>query len=196
MVVTRAHSCDVVCLKAILQKPAAYVGMMGSRKRSALVREQLVQAGAAPERVERLHAPIGLAIGAQSAPEIALSILAQIVEIKSQRQLTEGFSPELQATMAQLTAPAVLCTIVSRHGSTPREIGSKMLVLPEGRTVGSVGGGIMEYRVQQLAARMLAGQAGACQLAAYTTEGASDAAAIAACGGSMEVFLQRLEPEE
>lgn len=196
VVVTRAHSCDVVCLKAILQKPAAYVGMMGSRKRSALVREQLAQAGAAPERVERLCAPIGLAIGAQTAPEIALSILAQIVEVKSQRQLTEGFSPELQAAMAQLTAPAVLCTIVARHGSTPREIGSKMLVLPEGRTVGSVGGGIMEYRVQQLAARMLAGQAGACQLAAYTTEGARDAAAIAACGGSMEVFLQRLEPEE
>ena len=196
VVVTRAHNCDLECLTAILQKPAAYVGMMGSRKRSALVREQLVQAGAAPERVERMCAPIGLAIGAQSAPEIALSILAQIVEVKSQRQLTEGFSPELQATMAQLTAPAVLCTIVARHGSTPREIGSKMLVLPEGRTVGSVGGGIMEYRVQQLAARMLAGQAGACQLAAYTTEGASDAAAIAACGGSMEVFLQRLEPEE
>ena len=196
VVVTRAHSCDVVCLKAILQKPAAYVGMMGSRKRSALVREQLAQAGAAPERVERLCAPIGLSIGAQTAPEIALSILAQIVEVKSQRQLTEGFSPELQAAMAQLTAPAVLCTIVARHGSTPREIGSKMLVLPEGRTVGSVGGGIMEYQIRQLAARMLAGQAGPCRLAACTTEGASDAAAIAACGGSMEVFLQRLETED
>lgn len=48
-----------------------------------LVRRQLLEAGADPARVERLHAPIGLAIGARSAQEIALSILAQIVEIKS-----------------------------------------------------------------------------------------------------------------
>ena len=45
VVVTRAHSCDVQCLTAILQKPAAYVGMMGSRGRAALVRRQLTEAG-------------------------------------------------------------------------------------------------------------------------------------------------------
>ena len=58
-----------------------------------------------------------------------------------------------------------------------------------------VGGGIMEYRTQQLARELLEPGAAPCRLAAFTTEGASDAAAIAACGGSMEVFLQRLEPE-
>ena len=65
-----------------------------------------------------------------------------------------------------------------------------------GSAVGSVGGGIMEYRTQQLARELLEPGAAPCRLAAFTTEGASDAAAIAACGGSMEVFLQRLEPEE
>ena len=54
----------------------------------------------------------------------------------------------------------------------------------------------MEYRTQQLARELLEPGAAPCRLAAFTTEGASDAAAIAACGGSMEVFLQRLEPEE
>ena len=68
-----------------------------------------------------------------------------------------------------------------------------MLVLPDGSAVGSVGGGIMEYRTQQLARELLEPGAAPCRLAAFTTEGASDAAA---CGGSMEVFLQRLEPEE
>ena len=196
VVVTRAHSFDVECLTSILRKPTAYVGMMGSKGRAALVRRQLTEAGLDPVRVEQLHAPIGLAIGSKTAEEIALSILAEIVQVKSKRQQTEGFSPALLEALAQMETPAVLVTIVARHGSTPREIGSKMLVLPDGRTIGSVGGGIMEYRIQQLAAEMLAGEKGAYQLAAYTTDGKNDDAAIAACGGSMEVFLQCIQPEE
>ena len=175
MVVTRAHSCDIACLRSILQKPAAYVGMMGSRKRAALVHTQLAELGLPQERIDALHAPIGLSIGAKTAQEIALSILAEIVSVKNSRQQTEGFSPALLAALEQQTAPAVLATIVGRHGSTPR--------------------GIMEYRTQQLARELLEPGAAPCRLAAFTTEGASDAAAIAACGGSMEVFLQRLEPE-
>ena len=196
VVVTRAHSCDIACLRSILQKPAAYVGMMGSRKRAALVHTQLAELGLPQERIDALHAPIGLSIGAKTAQEIALSILAEIVSVKNSRQQTEGFSPVLLAALEQQTAPAVLATIVGRHGSTPREEGSKMLVLPDGSAVGSVGGGIMEYRTQKLARELLEPGAAPCRLAAFTTEGASDAAAIAACGGSMEVFLQRVEPEE
>ena len=194
-VLTRAHAYDITCLKQILQKPAAYVGMMGSRGRSELVRRQLAEAGLDPARVARLHAPIGLAIGAKTSEEIALSILSEIVSVKSGRQQTEGFAPALLSALEAQTKPAVLATIVARHGSTPREIGSKMLVLPDGSTVGSVGGGIMEYQTLQLARELLAGAPGSCCLAAFTTEGDHDAAAIAACGGSMEVFLQRLEPE-
>ena len=196
VVVTRAHSCDVQCLTAILQKPAAYVGMMGSRGRAALVRRQLTEAGLDPARVEQLRAPIGLAIGAKTAEEIALSILAQIVQVKSARSLTEGFPPAILEAFRALQTPAVLATIVSRHGSTPREVGSKMLVLPEGRAVGSVGGGIMEYRIQQLAGKMLAGAAAPAQLVDLTTDGTGDDAAIAACGGSMELLLTLLETGE
>ena len=94
----------------------------------------------------RPHAPIGLAIGAQTAAEIALSILAQIVQVKNARPQTEGYPIALLDAMVQAEnarTPAVLATIVGRHGSTPREEGSKMLVLPDGSAVGSVGGGIM-----------------------------------------------------
>ena len=161
-----------------------------------LMRQALTEAGLDPARVEQLHAPTGLAIGAKTAEEIALSILAQIVQVKSTRSLTEGFPPAILEAFRALQTPAVLATIVSRHGSTPREVGSKMLVLPEGRAVGSVGGGIMEYRIQQLAGKMLAGAVAPAQLADLTTDGTGDDAAIAACGGSMQVFLQRIEPEE
>ena len=194
IVLTRAHAFDLDCLRAILSKPAAYVGMMGSRGRAALVRRQLVEAGADAACVEQIHAPIGLAIGAKTAQEIALSILAQVVEIKSQRQQTEGFLPALLAALQAAQAegtPAVLVTIVARHGSAPREVGSKMLVLPD-KTIGSVGGGIMEYRAQQQAARMLAGAEAPCQRMTCSADGKNTDAAIAACGGSMELLLKRL----
>ena len=142
VVVTRAHSCDIACLRSILQKPAAYVGMMGSRKRVALVHTQLAELGLPQERIDALHAPIGLSIGAKTAQEIALSILAEIVSVKNSRQQTEGFSPALLAALEQQTAPAVLATIVGRHGSTPQEEGSKMVVLPAGSAEGRVGGGV------------------------------------------------------
>ena len=145
-VLTRSHAFDLDCLTLILQKPAAYVGMMGSRGRAALVRRQLLETGLDSQRVESLCAPIGLAIGAQTAAEIALSILAQIVQVKNARPQTEGYPIALLDAMVQaenVRTPAVLATIVGRHGSTPREEGSKMLVLPDGSAVGSVGGGIM-----------------------------------------------------
>ena len=81
-VLTRSHAFDLDCLTQILQKPAAYVGMMGSRGRAALVRRQLLENGLDSQRIDALCAPIGLAIGAQTAAEIALSILAQIVQVK------------------------------------------------------------------------------------------------------------------
>ena len=182
MVVTRAHAFDVACLEQILQKPAAYVGMMGSRGRAALVRRQLLEAGADAARVEAVQAPIGLAIGAKTAEEIALSILAQIVEVKNARPQTEGFAPALLA--------AVLATIIARHGSTPREVGSKMLLLPDGTTVSSVGGGIMEYRTRQAAAEMLAGHTASVQTVTFSADGKNEDAAVAACGGSMELLLE------
>ena len=196
-VLTRSHAFDLDCLTLILQKPAAYVGMMGSRGRAALVRRQLLETGLDSQRVESLCAPIGLAIGAQTAAEIALSILAQIVQVKNARPQTEGYPITLLDAMVQAeNAPAVLATIVARHGSTPRDVGAKMLVLPDGSTVGSVGGGIMEHYTVQAARKMLAQAAPALQCLQLSADGKNEDAAIAACGGSMEVLLQTLFPGE
>lgn len=121
VVVTRAHAFDVVCLEKILRKPAAYVGMMGSKGRAALVRRQLLEQGMDAPRVEALCAPIGLPIGSQTAEEIALSILAQVVSVKNARPQTEGFSSALLDAMQhadQSGQKAVLAVIIARHGST------------------------------------------------------------------------------
>lgn len=198
-VLTRAHTFDLDCLTQILQKPAAYVGMMGSRGRAALVRRQLLETGLDSQRVEALCAPIGLAIGAQTAAEIALSILAQIVQVKNARPQTEGYPIALLDAMVQAgkaSTPAVLATIVARHGSTPRDVGAKMLILPDGSTVGSVGGGIMEHYTVQAARKMLAQAVPALQCLQLSADGKNEDAAVAACGGSMEVLLQTLCPGE
>ena len=198
-VLTRSHAFDLDCLTQILQKPAAYVGMMGSRGRAALVRRQLLENGLDSQRIDALCAPIGLAIGAQTAAEIALSILAQIVQVKNARPQTEGYPIALLDAMVQAEkarTPAVLSTIVARHGSTPRDVGAKMLILPDGNTVGSVGGGIMEHYTVQAALKLLAQAAPALQCLQLSADGKNEDAAIAACGGSMEVLLQTLCPGE
>lgn len=198
-VLTRSHAFDLDCLTLILQKPAAYVGMMGSRGRAALVRRQLLETGLDSQRIGALCAPIGLAIGAQTAAEIALSILAEIVQVKNGRPQTEGYPIALLDAMVQAEnarTPAVLATIVARHGSTPRDVGAKMLILPDGSTVGSVGGGIMEHYTVQAAQKLLAQAAPVLQCLQLSADGKNEDAAIAACGGSMEVLLQTLCPGE
>ena len=192
VVVTRAHAFDVVCLEKILRKPAAYVGMMGSKGRAALVRRQLLEQGMDAPRVEALCAPIGLPIGSQTAEEIALSILAQVVSVKNARPQTEGFSSALLDAMQhadQSGQKAVLAVIIARHGSTPREVGAKMLISQDGTLTGSVGGGIMEHRTILAAQEMLAGKAPAHQTVHFSADGKNEDAAVAACGGSMELLI-------
>lgn len=199
VVVTRAHAFDVVCLEKILRKPAAYVGMMGSKGRAALVRRQLLEQGMDAPRVEALCAPIGLPIGSQTAEEIALSILAQVVSVKNARPQTEGFSSALLDAMQhadQSGQKAVLAVIIARHGSIPREVGAKMLISQDGTLTGSVGGGIMEHRTILAAQEMLAGKAPAHQTVHFSADGKNEDAAVAACGGSMELLLTLLETGE
>lgn len=74
---------DDPALKIILTKPVFYVGALGSSRTHARRRERLLAAGLAPEQVDRIHGPIGLKINARTPEEIAVAILAEIVEAKN-----------------------------------------------------------------------------------------------------------------
>lgn len=80
-VVTLSHDpkIDDPALRAALRSDAFYVGALGSRKTNAKRRERLAAAGLAEEQLARIHAPVGLDIGADTPEEIALAIMAQIV---------------------------------------------------------------------------------------------------------------------
>ncbi len=83
VIVTRNHELDAEALAACLDRPAAYIGMIGSRRKVAHIRQRLVASGRAlPDALARIHAPIGLDVGAVTVPEIAVSILAEIIAIR------------------------------------------------------------------------------------------------------------------
>ena len=99
VVVTRGHRYDKECLEQICEKPAAYVGMIGSRRRVALLKEQLFGQGISKEWLDVLHAPIGLDIGAETPEEIAVAIMAEIIAEKNKSGSTTAFSVEQQEAM-------------------------------------------------------------------------------------------------
>jgi xanthine dehydrogenase accessory factor len=79
VVLTHDHKLDIPALLAAIRSPARYVGAIGSRTTNNARVEMLRAEGATEEQIARIHAPIGLNIGAQTPPEIALSIIAQMV---------------------------------------------------------------------------------------------------------------------
>jgi xanthine dehydrogenase accessory factor len=86
-VVLTAHDYkyDLPVLKVVLPARPAYVGLLGSKRRGAAIKEFLRDAGMDQSLLDQLHVPTGLDIGAETAAEIALSILAEAVALKSGR---------------------------------------------------------------------------------------------------------------
>jgi len=83
VIASHSHQRDAEALGACLRRGAAYVGMIGSRRKVALMRQDIVASGRATEaELARVHAPIGLDIGARTVPEIATSIVAQLIAVR------------------------------------------------------------------------------------------------------------------
>ena len=83
VIVTRGHKHDAEALEACIHKPAAYIGMIGSRRKVALIRKNFIETGiATSEEFDRIFTPIGLDIGAVTVPEIAASITAQLIAVR------------------------------------------------------------------------------------------------------------------
>jgi xanthine dehydrogenase accessory factor len=77
--VTRGHKHDEISLRAVVNSRAAYVGMIGSKRRVAAVLQHLIEEGADAEAIGRVRTPIGLDIGAETPEEIAVSIMGEVI---------------------------------------------------------------------------------------------------------------------
>ena len=78
--VTRGHKHDESSLRQVVDSDAAYVGMIGSKRRVTAVLEHILADGVSPELIAKVHTPIGLDIGAETPEEIAVSIMAEIIQ--------------------------------------------------------------------------------------------------------------------
>lgn len=80
---TRGVTVDVPGLPGLLQSPAAYIGIIGSRRRWATTVKQMIASGVPAESLNRVHSPIGLELRAETPEEIAVSIMAEIIMLRS-----------------------------------------------------------------------------------------------------------------
>lgn len=76
---TRGHNFDDLALEAAVRTPAAYVGLLGSKRKTILIYQALLGRGISAERLKQVHSPVGLDLGGRTPEEIALSIMAEIV---------------------------------------------------------------------------------------------------------------------
>jgi len=81
-VVTRGHNEDERCMQAVVLTNPDYTGLIGSKRRTSIVIDRLREKGATEEQLKKIHAPIGLDIGAISPEEVALAIIAEIVAVR------------------------------------------------------------------------------------------------------------------
>lgn len=83
VIMTRGHQYDYEVLAQVLRSGAKYIGCIGSKRKIAVCRERLIEAGFTAEEYQRVHAPIGLAIGAETPAEIAVSITAELIAVRA-----------------------------------------------------------------------------------------------------------------
>lgn len=160
LIMTRDHAYDRQCLQYLLGQPCGYLGMLGSRKRVEALKEKLRQSGMDPALFAKLHSPVGLDIHARTPEEIAVSVMGELIAEKNATENGIVYEHALETCLSSWTEGsrdlcAVLVTIIEKHGSAPRDVGTKMLVTEAGDLVGTIGGGTLEAEAIETARRLL-----------------------------------------
>ena len=202
-VITRGHRHDAACLRVLLvgEQPR-YLGLIGSRRRTIELFNMLEEEGFDRAKIDRIHTPIGLAIGAETPKEIAISILAELISIRSsksrdreaERLALASHEPELLAYLLANQEPCALAVVVEKSGSTPVPTGAVMAVNALGGIVGTVGGGCGEHEIVKHALEVLrTGQPRLIQLD-MSNDVAEEEGMV--CGGQMKVWIEPFSAEE
>ena len=187
VIVTRGHKDDRRCLEFAIDKDYAYVGMIGSKAKVATVVESLLEAGYSRELTDKVHTPIGLKIGGQTPAEIAVSIAAEIIKEKNINQKTE-ISEEILKEIIEDNQAKVLATIVEKVGSSPRGIGTKMLIKEDKSFKGTVGGGSVENAVYLKSLELIDSRSSDVEMYNLSNSDASTLGMV--CGGKVKVVFE------
>lgn len=190
VIVTRGHRHDQSSLRQALQYEPAYIGMIGSRRRVHIVKSQLLQEGFPSEKLDAVQAPIGLPIGAVTPEEIAISIIAQVIQYRRKANWPDPEKDVLEQ-ISRINGPAALVTITASQGSVPREAGAKMIVWPDGQTRGSIGGGCAESDIAGVGRDVIRNKKSQFKEIDLTGSAAEDEGMV--CGGTMQVLIEYYE---
>lgn len=193
VVVTRGHQGDALCARQILRRPYTYFGMIGSRTKVKLTREMLLSEGFEERQLDSIHAPIGLPIGGETPEEIAVSIMAEIVQIKN--RFKRASNDERIEKAAEEGRHGTMLTIVRKSGSSPRGVGSKMFLDREGNLYGTIGGGSVEFQALRHAGKRNETKMENPETIAYNLsqkESADLENLGMVCGGNVEVLFENL----
>jgi xanthine dehydrogenase accessory factor len=83
LILTRCHATDKLLVRKYIDAPAAYIGLIGSEAKIRQFTRELEEEGISAERFRRIHAPVGIPIGGKNPAEIAISVLAEIIQVKN-----------------------------------------------------------------------------------------------------------------
>lgn len=138
IIVTRGHKDDDICLRYALSVKHSYIGMIGSKGKVALTFDRLAADGISREALAEVHAPIGLKIDGNTPGEVAISIAAELVQVKNQKKRSL-FSEELAQGLREERGPLVMATVIEKNGSSQGKRGARMLVNEKGDIYGHRG---------------------------------------------------------
>ena len=130
VIVTRGHKDDMRVLAWAVGTDARYIGMIGSKRKVLSVYKALEKEGFAPEKFERVHAPVGLDIGALTPEEIAVSIAAELIAVRRNapnlphKSVKLSEAARLLQRLTPMLAAAILAAGESRRMGSPESAGS------------------------------------------------------------------------
>ena len=196
VIITRGHRHDEECLRQILNQPETiYVGMIGSKRRVEIVKQELSAEGFDEDRLGRVCTPIGLSIGSATPEEISISIIAQLIKRKRMDRADQFIVNRSDMDSNMLCKLATLenerccmVTIIATKGSVPRGVGAKMLVYDTGQIDGSIGGGCSESAIMRTALELIGSKTWVIKDIDMTAEEAEEEGMV--CGGIMTVLLE------
>lgn len=196
-VITRGHRWDRECVETVLSGTMPrYIGMISSRRRAEGLKALLLENGFSKDRLDAVHSPIGLDIGAVTTAEIALSICAEMIAEKRRERYSSGENELVQTEVSYdmlgfLSAPDEPCAVLivlSSAGSTPVKSGSMMALGRSGKAYGTIGGGCSEAAAMNKARRLIGTGKSAVISFDMSDEVAADSGMV--CGGEMTVYIE------
>lgn len=199
-VITRGHRYDADCLRTLFAGTMPrYLGMLGSKRRTIALLHMLAQEGFAQDKLDSIHTPIGLDIGALSVQEIAVSIAAQLVQIrrsglnrrsKSHILTEEIFRADVVEDIVSNPLKKALLLVYETSGSTPVKSGTFMTVNEMFQAKGTIGGGCSESAVLRDAFHLIGTGESKCVTVDMSNDVAAEEGMV--CGGQMKIFLTDL----